>query len=95
MTFFETIKTVFGLNGQVAEEPEAEPDLEVACPDDEETKMMIELDADEAEELLKITVAEQRASVEPFAMETINLRGRLSDVLKPEGTDDERIPATR
>ena len=73
MSLLETIKTVLGLNGHAISEPEAEPDLEVACPDDEETKTMIELDADEAEELLNKTAAEQSASVKPFAMETINL----------------------
>lgn len=92
MKILETIRSVFGLNGHALAEPEVDQDLEPF--DDEETKMIIELDADEAEELLKLTVAEQRASVEPFAMETINLKSRISDILKPEESEDAH-PATR
>ena len=82
MTFFEILKRAFGSkNGEVAP-------TEGSAPDDEETKTSIELDADEAEELLRQTAAEQKAGTGAFSQQTVNLHGRLSDIMKSEGTDD-------
>lgn len=85
MTFFEILKRAFGSdNGGVTV-------TDAPTPDDEETKTSIELDADEAEELLRQTAAEQKAGTGAFSQQTVNLHGRLSDIMKSEGTDDGRI----
>ena len=90
MNILDGISRIFGWNGHAKTEIESEPEVF----DDEETKMVIELDADEAEELLRATAVEQKASVETFGHETINLREQFSEILKSEGKDDEHISAT-
>lgn len=92
MNILDGISNFFGWNGHAKTEIEPEPESELF--DDEETKRVIELDADEAEELLRATVVEQKASVETFGHETINLREKFSEILKSEGKDDERIPTS-
>ncbi len=87
MRILEKIKAAFRWNGHV--EPEAESELVV--PDDEETKMIIELDADAAEAQLEAVAAEQKKSATVFGTETINLREQFSEILKSEGKDNEPI----
>ncbi len=93
MNFFNGVARLFGLNGQAEEDPDADAAVETETPDDEETKTDIEIEADKAEELLRIAGIEQKASVETFGQTTINLRGRLSEILESEGKDDESVSA--
>lgn len=91
MNILDGISKLFGWNGYA--KTEIEPESEVF--DDEETKMIIELDADAAEAQLQAVAAEQKKSATVFGTETVNLREQFSEILKSEGKDDERISATR
>jgi hypothetical protein len=84
MKFFEILKRAFGLE-------DGQPVAETSTPDDEETKTSIEIDADEAEELLRQTTAKQKAGTGAFSQQTVDLHGRLSDIMKSEGTDDGHV----
>lgn len=90
MNILDGISKFFGWNGYA--KTEIEPESEVF--DDEETKMVIELDADEAEELLRSTAVEQKQSATVFGTETVNLRKQFLEILESEGKDDERIPTS-
>ena len=93
MRIIEQIKAAFGWNGHSNGEVVPEPEI-VVC-DDEETKMIIELDADAAEALLEVTAAEQKKSATLFGTETVNLREQFSEILKSEGKSNEGIPHPR
>ncbi|KKL11855.1 hypothetical protein LCGC14_2541640, partial [marine sediment metagenome] len=71
MNIFDGVARLFGLNGHAEEKPNGKTAVAPEIWDDEETKMIIELDADEAEELLRIAGAEQKASVEEFGQTTV------------------------
>ena len=90
MRILEQIKAAFRWNGHA--EAKAKPEIVVV--DDEETKMIIELDADAAEAQLEAVAAEQKKSATVFGTETVNLREQFLEILESEGKDDERIPTS-